>query len=281
MKRWSKMKIAFDTSLLRSLPLEKALEEISNTGYKYIETGFAHFSAAESSDEDAKVLLETASRYNLELIALLGNYPLSYPDEEVRTIAVQQYLRAIERTESLDCKILASELNGDLEDRAGSEKAFLKSFEELRPNLERSGVTLCFEAHPGDFIESNRLAVDFIQKINSNRLRYLYCVPHSFILGQDVREMIEYAKDVLGYVHFCDSLRPQKTFFSGRYFPKVLPHQHLLPGLGDVDLKGVLETLRRMGYDGSITINPFSHFDHPIEALRDSKARMDSMMKMP
>ena len=272
------MKLAFDTSLLKSLPFGKTLEEISNAGYKFIEIGLAHFSAHESSQEDVRKLLELTSNYGLQIAALIGNYPLSYQNEEIRAFAVQNYLKAIETAETLGCKLFASELNGDIEDRAGSEKAFLKSFEEIRPHLEKSNVILSFEAHPGDFIESNKLAVDLIQRINYPQLRYLYCVPHSFILGQNIGEMIEYSRDELEYVHFSDSLRPEKTFFSGRYFPKVLPHQHLLPGLGDVDLAEALQALQRIGYTGYVTINPFSHFDRPVEALKDSKRRMDSLL---
>jgi myo-inositol catabolism protein IolH len=272
------MKLAFDTSLLRSLPLDKALEEISNAGYKYIEIGLAHFSAVESSQEDERKLLELISSYDLQIAALIGNYPLSYQDEEIRAFAVMNYLKAIETAEKLRCTLFASELNGDIEDRPGSEKAFLKSFEEIRPYLEKSRVILSFEAHPGDFIESNKVAVDLIERINHPQLRYLYCAPHSFILGQNVREMIEYSRHELEYVHISDSLRPERTFFSGRYFPKVLPHQHLLPGLGDVDLAGVLQALQRIGYMGYLTVNPFSHFDRPVEALKDSKRRMDSLL---
>jgi len=134
------MKLAFDTSLLKSLPFGKTLEEISNAGYKFIEIGLAHFSAHESSQEDVRKLLELTSNYGLQIAALIGNYPLSYQNEEIRAFAVQNYLKAIETAETLGCKLFASELNGDIEDRAGSEKAFLKSFEEIRPHLEKSNV---------------------------------------------------------------------------------------------------------------------------------------------
>jgi len=272
------LRLAFDTSLLRSLPVEEALEEISKAGYTHIEIGLAHFSSSESTNVDAESLSDALSRNHLRLAALCGIYPLSYPEEEVRAVGAQLYVKAISRAQSLGCKLLVSELNGDGDQRSASELAFLKSFEEIRPHLEKTDVTLCFEAHPGDFIESNTAAVDLIKRVNSSQLRYLYCAPHSFILGQNISEMVEYAREVLGYVHFADTLRPEKTFFSGRYFPKVRPHQHLLPGLGDVDLKSLVHVLKKMNYVGFVTVNPFSHFDSPIESLRDSKLRAESML---
>ena len=109
------MRLAFDTSLLRSLPVETAFEEISKAGYRHIEIGLAHFSASESTDEDAASLRDALSKYNLNLAALCGIYPLSYPEEEVRSTGVQLYLRAIDRAQSLGCRLLISELNGDMD----------------------------------------------------------------------------------------------------------------------------------------------------------------------
>ena len=83
------MRLAFDTSLLRSIPLERAFEEISKAGYTHIEIGLAHFSASESTDEDAASLRDALSRNHLNLAALCGIYPLSYPEEEVRAAGVQ------------------------------------------------------------------------------------------------------------------------------------------------------------------------------------------------
>src|SRR5579864_6531436 len=109
------MKTAFDTTLLRSFPIEDALQHISNAGYRHIEIGLAHFSLAESSGEEGRTLAKMCSRYNLGIAAVIGNYPLSYPDEEIRAFAVQQYLKAIDMASALECKLFASELNGDIE----------------------------------------------------------------------------------------------------------------------------------------------------------------------
>ena len=274
------MQPAFDTSLLRSIPIENALAEISNAGYTHIEIGLAHFNLADSSDDEARLLKAALSKNSLQLAALCGIYPLSYPEDEVRVIGVEQFRKSIVRARDLNCSLIVSELNGDLERRQESQDAFEKSIDDLSPDLEKFGVTLCFEAHPGDFIESNHLAVDLIRNVGSNHLKYLYCAPHSFILGQDIVEMIDYCKDVLAYVHIADTLRPEKTFFSGRYFPKVSPHQHLLPGLGDVDFQKMIGSLKKIDYQGFLTSNPFSHFDRPLEALKESKLKVDSMLRI-
>ena len=85
------------------------------------------------------------------------------------------------------------------------ETAFWKSMEELVPIFEREGLPLHIEAHPDDFIEDNNLAVDIIQAIGSPVVKYLYCAPHTYYLGDDMAAMIRYAAPVLAHVHVADT----------------------------------------------------------------------------
>lgn len=272
------MKVAFDTSLFRNVPLPQALDSVGGAGFNHVEIGLAHYFPHEATDEETAQTKQMLDDRGIGLAALMAIYPVSYPDEEVRQIGVKQYLRAIDRVSALGGERLAAELMGDSDKPKECTDAFRKSMREIIPALEKSGVTLCFEAHPGDFTERNKMAVDIIREMGSANLRYLYCAPHSFVLGEDVEKMVEYSRDVLGYVHLADSLRPERTFFSGRYFPKIPPHQHLIPGKGDVNLNGLVSALKRTGYDGFLTLNPFSMYDHPGEAAAESKAAVEKLL---
>lgn len=272
------MKIAVDSSLLRGVEAPRALAQLSALGFEHVEVGLAHYFAHEASDEETRALAAELAGHGLGLAALVGIYPASYPEEEMRAIGVQNYTRAAKRARELGSGILVSELMGDANRFKECAAAFKRSMEELVPVLENERVVLCYEAHPGDFTDRNKIAVDLIRGLGSPWVKYLYCVPHSFVLGEDVAGMIEYAKDVLGYVHFSDTLKPQRTFFSGRYTPEVPPHQHLTPGLGDVELSKVVGTLKKIGYEGFVTVNPFSMFDAPLIAAAQGKAKLDSLI---
>ena len=260
--------------------MEKALEVVQDAGFGYVEVGLAHYLPHEATEDETREFAKALSERGVGLAALCGTYPISYPDEEVRSVGVQQFEMTIKRSNRLGCNLVVSELMGDAERHSDCAKAFRKSISELVPTLEEEGTSLCFEAHPGDFTDRNKIAVDLIRDLNTDRVGYLFCAPHSFILGEDVAQMVEYARDVLGYVHLADTLRPEKTFFSGRYFPQVPPHQHLTPGIGDVDLKALFLALGRVGYDGYITANPFSMYDDPLEAARKSRAFAESMIRL-
>jgi myo-inositol catabolism protein IolH len=266
------MELAADTSLLRNYTIESALKSLSELGYRYVEVGLAHYFPHDTTDSETKEFSDAIDRSGLKLAALFGTYPISYPEEEMRQTGIQQYHNTIERARQLGCRLVVSELMGDANRYADCAKAFQKSVDELLPVLDSAGVTICFEAHPGDFTDKNETIVDLIKEVQSERVRYLYCVPHSFILGDDVGQMIDYGSRVLGYVHLADSLRPERTFFSGRYYPDVPPHQHLTLGKGDIDIPAVLSALEKAHYKGFLTIDPFSMFDRPLEAAADSLA---------
>ncbi len=178
----------------------------------------------------------------------------------------------LEVARKLGCKSLASELSGDMDNPGGSRRSFVKSIGELLPELHDEGVTIFFEAHPGDFIEDSFAAVKLLASFESQHIRYNYCVPHTFSLGHGPREIIQDAKGLLGYVHFADTLMPSRIFFSPTYQPKVKPHLHMIPGGGDVDMKEVLSSLAKEGFEGYLVAQPFSSMDEPVKAARRTKA---------
>ncbi|MDA4114887.1 MAG: sugar phosphate isomerase/epimerase [Thaumarchaeota archaeon] len=274
------MKLAIDTSMIRGLPLESALGSLRGLGYSNVEVGMAHYYPHIASDAETKRFEETLSSSGVELAALCGTYPIAYPEDEVRRKGVQYFQSTIERARQLGCKLVVSEMMGESKRFSDCAGAFKRSVGELEPTLERAGVTICFEAHPGDLTDKNQVAVDLIKGLESSHVRYLFCVPHCFILGEDMAQMVDYAKDTLGYVHLADTLRPKRTFFSGRYSPDVPPHQHLTLGKGDVDLAAVISSLKKANYEGFVSVNPFSMFDRPMESAAESRRVISALLDL-
>jgi len=84
-----------------------------------------------------------------------------------------------------------SEFNGRREHASHSEAQFWLSLETLLPIFEREGITLHLEAHPDDFVERNKAAIDLVRGINSPLVRYLCCAPHTLHLGEDVAALLQ------------------------------------------------------------------------------------------
>ena len=142
--------------------------------------------------------------------------------------------------------------------------------DELVPIFEREKLPLHLEAHPDDFIEDNDLAVDMVQAIGSPYVKYLYCGPHTFHLGEDLAHMIRYAAPVLAHVHVADSFDHKAGW---RYVVNpagstARVHQHLNLGEGEVDWEVFFKTLAEIDFDGIVSSQVFAYL--PDKAIASS-----------
>ena len=271
------MKIALDPYMLRALPFAEVCRIAAEIGYPYIELSprpdFIPFFTHPRADrariaEFRKALRETG----VELSSVLPLYRWSGPDEDERRAAVRYWKRAIEITVELGCTVMNSEFNGRPEQAAASEAQFWRSMEELLPIFEREGIALHLEAHPNDFIETNDAAVDLVRGIDSDRVRYLYCAPHTFHLGDDTAAMIRYAAPVLAHVHVADVFNHRAS--SGLRYIVNPPgstarvHQHLDIGQGEVDWDVFFGSLREVGFDGILTSCVFAWEERAVDSAR-------------
>lgn len=261
--------------MLRSVPLLDLPGVVAELGYEYIELSpredfmpfFLHPRADRRKVKALKKALDAAG------VAIASNLPLyrwSGPDEEERQAAVRYWKRAIEITVELGCQVMNSEFNGRPEAAGLSEAQFWRSMEELLPIFEREGVQLRLEPHPDDFVEDGITAVDMVRGINSPNVSFLYCAPHTFHQGGNMREIMEYAGDLLTHAHVADSLDHRAS--SGlRYIinPPGSPariHQHLDIGQGEVDWDEFFATLGKLGFDGTMTVCVFAWEEHARES---------------
>ncbi len=285
------MKVAMETTLFARLPLKGALEQIERCGISDVELGLSHFDACKATRGEVTRLKNLLSMHGLRLSALfaLGGWNpkawkkaslgISSPKERDRAEAVAEMENAIETANALDCNLLLSELTGDMDRPAESLRAFTKSIEELLPALAENDTKLCFEAHPGDFIEDSYKAVKLLSSFGAEQIKYNYCVAHTFVLRHKPKEIVSNAKDIIGYIHLADTLKPEKIFFCPTYTPRVIPHLHLIPGLGDVDFSEVIDSLKRIDFEGYLSIHPISHMDNPTEAANQTKKRLDRLLR--
>ena len=273
------MKIALDPYMFRHLPIAEMVRTVADIGYQYIELSpredFIPFFLHPRADNAQVATLRNALRETgVQLSSLLPLFRWSGPDEDERQAAVRYWKRTLEIAVELDCRVINSEFNGRPERAPESEAQFWRSMETLLPIFEREGIMLHLEAHPDDFVERNEPAVDLVRGINSPFVRYLYCAPHTFHLGEDIAAMLRYAAPELAHVHIADSFN--HTASSGlRYIinPPGSPariHQHLDIGQGDVDWDVFFASLRDVGFDGIATACVFAW----EERARDSSTFM-------
>jgi myo-inositol catabolism protein IolH len=270
------MKLALDPNMIRFTPLLDLPAEVAELGYQYIEMSprddflpfFLHPRVNDSLLAGFKKSLAAAQ---VEIASVLPLYRWSGPDEQERQAAVRYWKRAVQVTVDLGVDVMVSEFNGRPEQAERSEACFWRSMEELLPVFEREGIQLRLDAHPDDFCEDGRKAIEIVRGINSPNVTFLYCAPHAFHMGGDVKGVMEYAGDLLTHVHLADTF--DHTASSGlRYIvnPPGSParvHSHLDIGAGDVPWDELFGTLGAMQFDGIATVCVFSEERRAHESL--------------
>ena len=110
--------------------------------------------------------------------SVMAVYRWSDPNEQARRAAVRYWKRAIQITSDLGCSVMNSELSGLPERATQSEAQFWRSMEELLPTIEREGIQVRIEPHPGDFIEDGfGVVLELVRGIDSPNVSFLYCAP--------------------------------------------------------------------------------------------------------
>lgn len=285
-----RMLIALDPYMLRTRPFVEVCRIAAEIGYDAIELSprpdFIPFFEHPRADRARVAEFHAALRdTGMRLASVLPLYRWSSPDEDERMAAVRYWKRAIGLAVDLGATVMNSEFNGRPAEAPASEAQFWRSLDELLPIFEREGLGLNLEAHPGDFIERNDAAVDLIRGIDSPAVGYVYCVPHTFHLGDDITAMIEYAGPVLAQVHVADVYNHRAS--SGLRYIVNPPgsdarvHQHLDIGQGEIDWDACFGALRRVSFDGILTSCVFAWEERAIESSRFMLERIRHYLEPP
>ena len=158
------------------------------------------------------------------------------------------------------------------------EDAWWRSMEELVPIFEKEGINLHIEPHPEDWVETLQPSVDLIRTVNSPRVKFLYCTPHTFYFGDDTVAMLRECADVLAHVHVADTFN-HKASSGLRYIVNppgstARVHQHLNIGQGEVPWDDFFATLDEIGFDGIMTSCVFAWEEKADESGRFMRSEM-------
>jgi myo-inositol catabolism protein IolH len=281
------VRIALDPYMLRDRPFAEVCRIAAEIGYDAIELSprpdfipfFTHPRADRARVAEFRAAL---AETGMAIASILPLYRWSGPDEDERQAAVRYWKRAIQLAVEVGCTTMNSEFNGRPDQAARSEAQFWRSMEELLPIFEREGIRLNLEAHPDDFIEQNGPAVDLVRAIDSPMVGYVFCLPHTFHLGDDVAAMIEEAAPVLAQVHVADVLNHRAS--SGLRYILNPPgttarvHQHLDIGQGEVDFPAAFAALRKVGFDGILTSCVFAWEERAVDSSRFMFERIGELL---
>jgi len=136
-----------------------------------------------------------------------------------------------------------------------------ESLDRIGRASERFGVPLLLEfgAAPVPTVEA---ASAVVAELGTDRARVLLDTFHFFRVGSTLEMLEAIPLDHLAHIQFDDAL----PALSDDYMHETL-HRRTWPGEGELDLDGVVGTLRRRGWDGVVAVEVFSeeHRKLPVD----------------
>lgn len=293
------MKIALDPYMHRHLSLEELPRRAADLGYEYIELSpradfLDWWVRPRVFPERIASFKKALKDHGVQIASLLPMYRWASPIEEERLAAVENWKLAIQVAIDMGVDTMNSEFGrGPHPDHGScssccmggstvesSETAWWRSMDELVPIFEREGINVHIEPHPDDFVEMLQPAVDMIQTVNSNNVKFLYCAPHTFYFGDDTKEMIRKAAPVLAHVHVADTYN-HKASSGLRYIVNppgstARVHQHTDIGQGEVPWDDFFGTLAEVGFDGIMTACVFAWEERADDSGRFMRSKMQN-----
>jgi myo-inositol catabolism protein IolH len=281
------MRIALDPYMLRHVPLSDLPARVRDLGYDAIELSprpdfIPFFTHPRVGDSGVRAFRSALAEAGVEVVSILPLYRWSGPDEAERQAAVRYWKRAIAIAVELGCSRMNSEFNGRPEAAGPSEAQFWRSTEELLPVFDREGIDLALEPHPDDFVEDGKAAVDLVRAIDSPRVSFVYCAPHTFHMGGDIRGILRHAGELVTLVHLADCFDHRAS--SGLRYIVNPPgsaarvHQHLDIGQGEVDFEALFAGLREIDFDGILTACVFAWEERADDSSRSMRRAIEDLV---
>jgi sugar phosphate isomerase/epimerase len=200
---------------------------------------------------EPRTIRRTLDRLGLGVVGHTAYYvPVGSPFEEVRRAAVVELKRCLR----VFSEIGATWMNihpdrvPPMHDRAFGIQQNLRSLEELEPVSARLGVKMMIENLPEGFnsVAQLRELLDPMPQLGLH-LDIGHC--NLQVVRSTAEELIRTYADRLAHVHLHDN--------RGGYLDLHLPL-----GVGTIDVRRHLRSLKRSGYDGTITLEVFARDHH-------------------
>jgi sugar phosphate isomerase/epimerase len=212
---------------------------------------------------DVRGVREALERYGMGVVGHTAFYlPMASPYEEVRCAAVNELRRCLQIFSELGAPWMNvhPDRHAPMHDRAFYIRRNIQTLEQLLPDARRWGVGIMIENLPGDFNTVPQLGelLDALPEIGL----HLDVGHANLIVPYNTTDEILTAYGArLRHVHVHDNKGGHADL-------------HLPLGSGNIDWPRAVRSLRRCGYDGTVTLEVFTPDKHFLTYSRDRFRRL-------
>ena len=264
---------AICNELFEGWPLEEVAAFVAEVGYEGLE--LAPFTLSpdvrQVGPADRKAIRQAIESAGLKvvglhwLLACTEGLQLNDPDPRVRERTTQYLLALIDFCSDLGGEVLVfgSPQQRSLRPGWTPGQAFSSTVEIFRRCGERAearGVVFCLEpltTQETDFITTASEAASMVRQVRHPGFQMMIDVRAMCYEARSTPEVIRQVAPYIRHVHLND--------------PNLLG-----PGMGDIDFGPILRTLREVGYEGWLSVEPFDFSPGPERIARESLAYLKS-----
>ncbi|MCE9531835.1 MAG: sugar phosphate isomerase/epimerase [Planctomycetes bacterium] len=274
------MKLAFSTNAYLNFSFPEAVRKLAAIGYAGVEimADVPHAWPAYMLPEHKQSIRDalaknhlTISNINAFMMHAISDPRQLYwypswiePDVNYRQVRILHTRRALTMARELGAKCITTEPGGPV--AAGQSwnealKLFVEMIKPVAAHAEKEGVLLLVEPEPGLLIETAAQFEEFMQHIDSPAVGLNFDIGHHYCVKDDPAPTIERLAKYIRHIHLED-------------IAATRVHHHLIPGEGAIDFAAALRSIRKIGYDGWVTIELYPYVNDPDHAARTARERI-------
>lgn len=265
------MKLAYSTNAYKKTTLEAAIDSIARLGYGGVEimADVPHAyppdmpaertAAVRQQIESAGLTLSNINAFTL--FATGDTYHPTWIEDDLRLVArrIEHTSNVIRMAAALGAKTISLQPGGPLgkTPREMALRRYEAGLQEVLPLAEQLGITLMVEPEPGLIIQRSDECAEFLERVNHPHLKMNADVGHFYCVGEDPAAVIRQHARHIAHVHVED-IGDNRV------------HQHLVPGEGSIDFRGIFEALRAVDYGGWVTVELYPYVANAEESGRQA-----------
>jgi len=265
------MKFAFSSNAYTNYSLKESIADISKIGYQGVEIMCDSPHAyplllnskkiADIKDELSNNNIQISNLNAFTLFAIGDTYHPSWIEEDLnyRRLRIDHTINCLKLAKELGAKNISIEPGGPISKSNYKEKylkMFIDSIKEVLPIAEEQKVKILVEPEPGLLIENSDEFLRFIKNFDSEYIGLNFDIGHFVCVNEDPSVLINKLENYIHHFHLADI--------------KDKIHNHLILGMGSIDIKKVLDSISKIDFMGFITVELYPYKDNPSKAALES-----------
>jgi sugar phosphate isomerase/epimerase len=281
------MQLAFSTNAYMKYPFEEAAARIASFGYDGLElmADVPHAWPNGLLAGPKKAILSAMDKHGLKfsnvnafMMNAINDHRQPYwypsfiePDEGYRRVRIDHTKRALTLCAELGAPHITTEPGGPIgedQTRKKAVKLFVEALKPLAEHAHKLGVLLLIEPEPGLLCETTDEYLEVAEKVDAPSIGLNFDIGHAFCMSEDLPKQIKKMAKHTKHYHLED-------------IAKTRVHHHLIPGLGAIDFREVMDAIHKTKYDGWLTVELYPNVDDPDHAAKTAREFLLPLLQPP